>query len=582
MDDPHAACMQTVLGGLVEDAQAVQEKFIGFNSSSQMDVPAMRSTIESADQVFDRYDAEMSALAGIIDMLQRKREELSRHYARTVWLCSPLRRLVPDVLREIFTYLRDTQEYSLEDSRSSVIRLAHVCSHWRAVAFSQTSLWSSIKLEHAGIYEAESDRIKAAIRFHLARSGNAPLTIALWGHAYDRLEILKSVSHRWRRCVTDSSYSLGPRPLRYHCLESLVVHEDEGTVNFIDTPSLRSYVGPVEGAFLPWHQLTSVSVTRGLVTVNKVIELLRICVRLESCQVAYPQDVLQPHTVPPVTAPYLCHFRLVCRPDGLGNVLETLFSSITAPGLALLDIGVPAKLVNFVWSRNLTLALTRFLEASGTLSALALRNVPIGPDTRAVLASAPSIEELVWWAREKNADKSGLRYLCDALSSHGPDAEGGTTPPILPRLERLEISGGMSSDRRRSENKDHDRLVNIIRARAAGGGASASSEGTSVPSGRTLGGGTYPPTKGTLRHVFLKYIRWELSYEAHMELQNLLETFMVTSVMARKQNYFEYDDPDYDIDTEPPSDDESSFDDLDGDAADSDEVEGSGEDEDMD
>ncbi|KAL1720169.1 hypothetical protein EV715DRAFT_272052 [Schizophyllum commune] len=462
-DDPHTACMQTVLRRLVDDARAVQQKLIDFNSSSHIDIPAIHPTIESANQVFNR----------IIDMLQRKREELARHYADTIWLCSPLRRLVPDVLREIFTY----------DHHSSAIRLAHVCRHWRAVAFSQPSLWSSIKLEHAGIYEAKSDSIKAAIRFHLARSGDAPLTIAI---------ILKSVSHRWRRC-----------PLPYHSLEYLVVQEDEGTVNFIDTPSLRSY-------------LTSVSVIRGLVTVNKVIELLRACVRLESCQVAYPQDVLQPIPSTVVACPHLRHLRLVCRPDGLGNVLETLFSSITAPGLALLDIGVPAKVANFVWTRSLTLALTRFLEASETLCALALRNVPIGPDMRAVLASAPSVEEL-------NADKSELRYLCDALSSLGSDSAEGATAPI---------SGGMSSSWRMAENKDHDRL--------------ASSQGTGS-------GGTHPPTRGTLRH---------LSYEAHMELQGLLETFVAQS----------YDDPDYDIDTEPPSDDESSFNSLDGDAADSDEM----------
>ena len=225
------------------------------------------------------------------------------------------------------------------------------------------------------------------------------------------MDMLINASHRWRTCIIGNPFVLGPKPRRYASLESLVIHAGKGTVNFIDTPSLRSYVGPIEGAFLPWHQLTSVSVIRGLVTVNKVIELLRACVRLESCQVAYPQDVLQPIPSTVVACPHLRHLRLVCRPDGLGNVLETLFSSITAPGLALLDIGVPAKVANFVWTRNLTLALTRFLEASETLCALALRNVAIGPDMRAVLASAPSVEELVWWAREQNADKSELRYL---------------------------------------------------------------------------------------------------------------------------------------------------------------------------
>ena len=121
-DDPHTVCMQTVLRGLVEDARAVQQKLIDFNSSSHIDISAIQPTIESANQVFNRYNAELGALTGIIDMLQRKREELARHYADTIWLCSPLRRLVPDVLREIFTYVRDTQEYSLEDHRSSAIR----------------------------------------------------------------------------------------------------------------------------------------------------------------------------------------------------------------------------------------------------------------------------------------------------------------------------------------------------------------------------------------------------------------------------------------------------------------------------
>ena len=99
----HDVCLETRLQKLEEDSQRLQWKLRDFNSSLHTDRASMRATLDLAAQTIERYDDQMNALIALQQTLQGQRAELAHRHARTVWLCSPLRRLVPDIMLEIFT-----------------------------------------------------------------------------------------------------------------------------------------------------------------------------------------------------------------------------------------------------------------------------------------------------------------------------------------------------------------------------------------------------------------------------------------------------------------------------------------------
>ena len=159
------------------------------------------------------------------------------------------------------------------------------------------------------------------------------------------------------------------------------------------------------------------------------------------------------------------------------------------------------------------------------MSTLALRNLPIGTDLRTLLASAPSVDYLIWWEREKDINKARIHHLCDALSS-----QGGTTP-VLPRLARLHISGGINCPSKH-QRKDHERLEELIHARASDG--------------------------GSLRAVGLDYLGWcELTPESEVELHRLLRRLIVRKMLKRERDFFKYDEPAFVMNMDPPSPDAS-------------------------
>ncbi|KAL1713368.1 hypothetical protein EV715DRAFT_164627, partial [Schizophyllum commune] len=94
---------------------------------------------------------------------------------------SPLSRLVPDVLRQIFTFVREDAQYSLRNHNSTVLCLAQTCRQWRTVAISHRSLWAYISLVGTITTGDLEDRVARAVRLHLDRSGTMPLVVEIDG-----------------------------------------------------------------------------------------------------------------------------------------------------------------------------------------------------------------------------------------------------------------------------------------------------------------------------------------------------------------------------------------------------------------
>ncbi|KAJ7607884.1 hypothetical protein FB45DRAFT_1011119 [Roridomyces roridus] len=109
--------------------------------------PAIRDAISSIDGRLELLDGEISTLRHRLAQLEEDRDALSRSRNQHVGIFSPLRRMPPETLGEIFTWALP----SLADlhKRKSFIKqspwvLTHVCSQWRAIAISMPSLWSVV------------------------------------------------------------------------------------------------------------------------------------------------------------------------------------------------------------------------------------------------------------------------------------------------------------------------------------------------------------------------------------------------------------------------------------------------------
>ncbi|KAJ7326404.1 hypothetical protein DFH08DRAFT_339253 [Mycena albidolilacea] len=230
-----------------------------------------------------RASPEWPRLRRITQQLQLRCQEMSQYLSAKRYLLAPVRRLPPELLQEVFLFTVISNTYALTASspprRSrnaaslrkalDAIRLAHVCSYWRAVALNAAQLWALILLrlsDRSGI---------AQLHFHIKHAKLAPLTIIC--HEWAGWKVLRDLarqSHHWRNITLRiKSYfqELDVVRSRVTLLRSLCIKTcelDAGrTINiFQDAPSLRHVSLTVSrndfwpfSFILPWHQVTSLT-----------------------------------------------------------------------------------------------------------------------------------------------------------------------------------------------------------------------------------------------------------------------------------------------------------------------------------
>ncbi|KAF9447525.1 hypothetical protein P691DRAFT_649108, partial [Macrolepiota fuliginosa MF-IS2] len=61
-------------------------------------------------------------------------------------LISPARRLLPEILQEIFFHCLPTAHNTTMSAKEPPLVLGRVCSRWRQIAYSTPRLWSSIHI----------------------------------------------------------------------------------------------------------------------------------------------------------------------------------------------------------------------------------------------------------------------------------------------------------------------------------------------------------------------------------------------------------------------------------------------------
>ncbi|EKM75402.1 hypothetical protein AGABI1DRAFT_46515, partial [Agaricus bisporus var. burnettii JB137-S8] len=156
------------------------------------DPPSVQETAE-VKKAFGIVFGQVRALEDEIARLQNKRKtleietkDLEAFMDGHTRLLSPARKLLPEILQEIFFYCLPVAHNAVLDAKEAPLLLGRVCSQWRRIAYSTPRLWTSI---HIIAYPIDSTRRSAscreiarieAISSWLSRSGILPLSISMY------------------------------------------------------------------------------------------------------------------------------------------------------------------------------------------------------------------------------------------------------------------------------------------------------------------------------------------------------------------------------------------------------------------
>ncbi|KAJ6505556.1 hypothetical protein C8R45DRAFT_973104 [Mycena sanguinolenta] len=314
---------------------------------------------------------ELAKVQAQIGQLKARRESLQRTIDAHKALISPMRRIPYDVLREIFSACLPTAHGALIDISEAPLLFGRVCRHWRALAYSAPTLWTSIHIPPLRPPERSVDffpQLRPVIEQWLERTAACTLSVSLvetseYGSDPDThpISLLPNLSHRLRHlslcgdprlllpilCLGSDSlpalesidiYDKSNRPYRFGI-------EHPEALNLLQLPgltdiSLRVMVDPLSLP-LNWSQLTCLDLRcfppshdTGLDGVG-ALELLRRCPSLVRCRLGlYRNDSGLASNTSMITLPQLQTLILT------GNFhLPKWIPHLVVPQLRFLQIG---------------------------------------------------------------------------------------------------------------------------------------------------------------------------------------------------------------------------------------------------
>jgi hypothetical protein len=340
--------------------------------------------------VSDRMQALEEKIASVLnkrDALEIESREVEKFMDGHSRLLSPARKLLPEILQEIFFHCLPVAHNAVLDIREAPLLLGRICSHWRHIAYSTPRLWTSIHILAHPISttnpSSSSREIarKEAISSWLSRSGILPLSISMYCNGITTssmtgepinseiqpyLDVVVSHAHRWKAIYFTlryfdwlpffSEFSSHQFPL-LECLHLDGDFEQDITPpspvgfpslkgdNILQAPLLRFLSLPRYTLFtlildLPWDRLTGLNLGGSNLFLGDITRALRLCPNLEVCSIA---AVPGPHhltlmgspssyDMSEITLAKLKTLTVINR-SGLDEASRQIFSSLSAPSL---------------------------------------------------------------------------------------------------------------------------------------------------------------------------------------------------------------------------------------------------------
>ncbi|KAK1231651.1 hypothetical protein PQX77_005217 [Marasmius sp. AFHP31] len=148
------------------------------NVVTDFDQRLIKQILIDGDEELKKCDTELNRLNAIIGV-QSKRAGIQKEMETYRALLSPIQRMPPEILTEIFMLcVMDIKNlHAMED----IMMISVVCGRWRELALSVPALWSRIDLSIGRSCREDSNypRMRRYAETFLERSGNAQLAVAL-------------------------------------------------------------------------------------------------------------------------------------------------------------------------------------------------------------------------------------------------------------------------------------------------------------------------------------------------------------------------------------------------------------------
>jgi hypothetical protein len=246
------------------------------HSPSHMEAGLIRTSISQVQADLAEIDYELASMQTATAEIQRKRQSLLSFCEGHKHLLSPVRRIAPETLSDIFMWcLMEFWVDAFQSCNHTRICLSHVCRFWRDVALSTPKMWAWIGLTMGPEHEQSE---VAMTKTWLTRSSRHPLTLRLispdWiepQNTYMRsvMEAILPHSTRWKDIrfminidMLDTLTAVKDLPcLRNLAIESFDIFDPVPRLPIFDNaPGLRCVelgynVSSTQFA-LPWAQLT--------------------------------------------------------------------------------------------------------------------------------------------------------------------------------------------------------------------------------------------------------------------------------------------------------------------------------------
>jgi hypothetical protein len=415
---------------------------------------AIQETLRTTDADIAELDTEISRVQSILERLQDQRQSLHEFRTSHSALLSPIRRLAPELLSEIFRHCLPCP-YLSPHSHSVPLLLAQICYLWRQVALSTPALWSSLFLN----LDFANRGMAALVPIWLSRSGALPISLCVVGECdrgRDINPVLASItpfSDRWATVTFNlpASIIMSLTQLGLHSLPTLQHLElgsfpDSGVSihqafdAFALAPklqSLRTDIG-FQALHVPWQQLTSIFLARwSTIQCLRTIDLMP---SLVSCTIEDPLDDMP--------APFICIISDLASlhlEDISSELAAKIFSSLTLPKLLELTI----QYSHGIWPRDEFLSLMS--RSHFKLRSLALRRSmePAYDDFVRCLREMQTLEELeMCWVEYKGGVPCVSDHFLTDLTHTSPipnaamDADQESL--LLPNLQVIKLCGPLA------------------------------------------------------------------------------------------------------------------------------------------
>ncbi|KAJ7131404.1 hypothetical protein C8R44DRAFT_57218 [Mycena epipterygia] len=153
----------------------------------ELEIPAIRQIIIENQTRMDTLNAEIDVLRIAMDRLIEERDERQECVRKHTAVVSPVRRMPPELMCEIFALTPCTRRIGHDTVYCPPWCLGHICRSWRDWAHADPSLWWTIEISnnHYSTHESfdlHDTHPPSMIETQLRLSGNVPLTVIFDGH----------------------------------------------------------------------------------------------------------------------------------------------------------------------------------------------------------------------------------------------------------------------------------------------------------------------------------------------------------------------------------------------------------------